>query len=84
MSLTPWRGRAQVPATKPASIAAIPDDIPEDAMAKALDILCRSRQHAALRVIDDTLAGYKTAPNPTRALADGLLDVRLALTGGAR
>lgn len=83
MSLIPtsWRGRAQVPATKPPSI--VECDITEtEAVAESLEILCRHRFAAALKAIDEEMsawAGYRGAEISGGHHVDALMDIRNAL-----
>jgi hypothetical protein len=79
--ITPWRGRHQVPATKPASIVT---DMPDSQIvAEELEILCRRRYLDAIEVIDREASawtgGYREATISGQHHIDALMDVRNAL-----
>jgi hypothetical protein len=55
--ITPWRGRPQVPATRPPSI--VECEITEtEAVADSLEILCRHRMADAIRAIDAEISAW--------------------------
>jgi hypothetical protein len=79
--ITPWRGRAQVPATMPPPIVA---DMPDSQIvAEELEILLRHRCAAVLAVIDREMSAwtgeYRSARLTGQELVDALMDVRNAL-----
>lgn len=82
MSLTPWRGRAQVPATMPPPIvdAGMPDS---QIIAEELEILLRKRFANVLAVIDREMSAwtgeYRSATITGQHHVDSLMDVRNAL-----
>jgi hypothetical protein len=79
--ITPWRGRAQVPATMPPPIVA---DMPDSQIiAEELEILLRHRCAAVLAVIDREMSAwtgqYREARISGQHHIDSLMDVRNAL-----